>query len=193
LVKTLLFQLLKLRVGNIAMYYSLVWAYNECNNAANGQAYEEILWKALADILKQPIEGGNDLVIVLDGIDELKGAQAATPILEKLLGIVAQGSRAKLIALSTSAVSTSSPGTHYEINHGDIHDDIHAVILRALIQNHHFHGKPAPEQETVLDHLIHLAKGSFLWATIACEILNQSNSSESFNKAVESLKTRHWC
>lgn len=170
------------------MYYSLAWAYSECSNGASSQAYEDILWKALADILKQPIEGGNDLVIVLDGIDELKGDQTAPQSLEKLLGIVAQGPRARLIVLSTPVVSTPSHGTRYEITHGDIHDDIHAVVLRALLQNHHFHGKPPSEQETVLDHLVHSAKGSFLWATVACEILNLSKSSDNFNKTFETLK-----
>ncbi|KAK7188148.1 nacht domain protein [Paraphaeosphaeria sporulosa] len=189
LVKTLLFQLLKLRVGNVAMYYSLAWAYSESINAANGLEYEELLWKALADILKQPIEGGNDLVIVLDGIDELKGTQKATHTLEKLLEIITQGVRTRLVVLSTSAVSTSGHGAHYEITHGDIHDDIHAVILRALVHNHHFHSKNPPEQETVLDHLVHEAKGSFLWATIACEFLNLSKTNESFNKTLETLKS----
>ncbi|KAL5410988.1 hypothetical protein PMIN03_005094 [Paraphaeosphaeria minitans] len=189
LVKSLLFQLLKLRVGNVAMYYSLAWAYNECINAANGHEYEELLWKTLTDILKQPIEGGNDLVIVLDGIDELKEAQKATHTLKKLLEIIIKGTRTRLIVLSTSAVSTSGHGVHYDITHEDIHDDIHAVILRALVQNHHFHEKNPTEQETVLDHLFHWAKGSFLWATIACEYLNLSKSSESFNKTLETLKS----
>ncbi|KAF2451382.1 NACHT domain-containing protein [Karstenula rhodostoma CBS 690.94] len=189
LVKTVLSQLLKLRVGNVAMYYSLAWAYSECINAANGQAHEDLLWRALADILKQPIERGNDLIIVVDGIDELKGAETASHALEKLQEIITQGVRARLIVLSTSAVSTSAHGIRYEITHGDIHDDINAVILRALLHNHHFHGKPPPEQETVLDLLVHAAKGSFLWATVACEILNLSKSSEGFNKILEILKS----
>ncbi|KAL1597956.1 hypothetical protein SLS60_008444 [Paraconiothyrium brasiliense] len=189
LVKTLLSQLLDLRVGNLAMYYSLAWAYSESRNAASAQAYEELLWKALSDILKQPIEGGNDLIIVVDGIDELKSAQVPSKIMEKLLNIVAQGVRTRLIVLSTPAVSIPGDGARYEITHRDIHDDIHAVILRSLIHNHHFHGKHPPEQETILDNLIHAAKGSFLWAIIAGEILNHDKSSESFNKTLETLQS----
>lgn len=188
LVKTLLFQLLNLRVGNLAMYFSLAWAFNETRNVTNGQAYEELLWKALSDILKQPIEGAKDLVIVVDGIDELTGTQTAAQTLEKLLGVVTQGVRARLIVLSTPALSTPSHGMRLEITHDDIHEDLHSVILRALIRNHHFHAKPGPEQETVLDQLIHSANGSFLWVIIACEILNLQKSSEDFTKILETLK-----
>lgn len=189
MVQSLLYQLLNSRVGNVAVYYSLAWAYAECQKAANAKAYEEVLWKALADIVKQPIEGGNDLVIIVDGLDEVKGTQAAADTLKKLLEVTAQGSRTRLIILSTPALSTSGHGARHDITHEDTHEDIHTVVTRALMNNHHFHAKSGAEQEATLDYIIHSAKGSFLWAIVACEILNLEKSNDGFNKAVESLKS----
>ena len=172
------------------MYYALAWAYGQCRDASDAQAYEECLWKALSDILKRPIEGGNDLVIVVDGIDEITGPQTTpSAVLEKLVQVASQAARTRLIALSTSTTSASSHGSHHEITHENIHDDIHTVILRALIHNHHFHGKHGHEQEALLDRLIHAARGSFLWAIIACEVLSLEKTNESFNKTVETLVT----
>ncbi|KAJ4301643.1 hypothetical protein N0V90_003736 [Kalmusia sp. IMI 367209] len=187
LVKSLLFQLLNLRVGDVAVYYALAWAHGECRNATDTKEYEEYLWKALADILKQPTEGGKDLIIIVDGIDELKGAQIGASTFEKLLKITSQTARTRLIVLSTPAIPAASHGTHHEITHEDIHEDIHAVVLRKLIKNHKFHGKSGPEQDTILDRIIHAAKGSFLWAILACEILKLEKSSESFTKTLDSL------
>ncbi|KAF1964590.1 hypothetical protein BU23DRAFT_492067 [Bimuria novae-zelandiae CBS 107.79] len=187
LARSLLFQLLNTRVGDTALYYSLAWAYSESRNAPSANAYEELLWKALADILKQPNEGGNDLVVVVDGIDELRGAQAASKTLEKLLSVITQGVNMRLIVLSTPALPTSTSGIRHEITQDDVHDDIHAVALRALVHNRHFQAKPGPEQETGLDRIIHAAKGSFLWVILVCEILNLEKSGEGFNKTLESL------
>lgn len=191
LVKSLLFQLLTSRVGNVAVYYPLAWAYGECLNAADTKTYEDALWKALAEILKQPVEGSNDLVIVLDGMDELTGTQKASDTLKKLLDVVSHSPGTRAIVLSTPTLSSPGHGIRYEITHDDIHEDIHAVVLRALINNHHFHAKSGADQETALDSIIHAAKGSFLWATVACEILNLEKSVEGFNKTLETLKTSH--
>jgi len=191
LVKSLLLQLLNLKVGNMGMYYALSWAHKNCRNAADNSSFEEYLWKALADTLKQPGTADNDLVVVIDGIDELSGSQTSpSAVVQKLTEVTAQATRTRLIVLSTSTVSSTSHGWHHEITEDNIHDDIHAVTLRALIRNRHFQAKSGPEQDALLDQLVHAAKGSFLWVILACEILKLEKSGEGFTNTLNAIASQ---
>lgn len=52
--KTLLFQLLNLRVGNMGTYFAIFRAYHACRTTGDLKAYEDYLWQALADALAHP-------------------------------------------------------------------------------------------------------------------------------------------
>jgi len=200
MVKSLLFQLLQLRVGNMGMYYALLRAYNQCRNSTDIKSYEEHLWKALADTLKHPLDGGNELVIIVDGLDEIAESRSASiqasgefspaALLEKLVGITKGGKGVRLITFSSSIkMPSNATGTHHEVTREKVRDDLHAVALRALINNNHFTGKSANDQETLLDRIIQAANGSFLWTILACEILNSQKSPEAVTKALENLES----
>ncbi|KAF2727980.1 hypothetical protein EJ04DRAFT_450238 [Polyplosphaeria fusca] len=190
-VKSLLSQLLNLRVGNMGMYHALSRAYVHCRDAKDAQSYEDHLWHALAETLKHPIEDGNDVVVVIDGLDELDTPQPTqAALIENLASATAHGKRVRLVALSSKLSKPShGKGNVVEISHDDVHDDIHAVALKALAHNHHFHGKPGHEQEHALDRILHSSQGSFLWTILACELLNKEKSPEAFIKALDSLTT----
>lgn len=199
-VKSLLFQLLSLRVGNLGMYYALLRAYQQCRTSGDLATYENCLWSALAETLKHPIEGGNDLIMVVDGLDEIAESQSASikaagaispsALLEKLAKITNEARGVRLIALSSSIkMPANFSGTHHQITAEDVRDDLHAVALRALANNHHFHSKPGNEQETLLENIIQAANGSFLWTILICENLNSQKSSEAVSKTVASLQS----
>ncbi|XPS69175.1 hypothetical protein M3J09_001452 [Ascochyta lentis] len=199
-VKSLLSQLLNLRVGNMGMYYALFRAYQHCRSSGDLKTYEEHLWQALEDTLKQPLEGGNDLVMVVDGLDEIESSQSASiqaaggissgALLDKLVSITNQGQRVRLITLSSSAkMPSQANGMLHEVSREDIRDDLHAVALRALVHNRNFHGKPGNEQETTLDRIIQAANGSFLWTILACELLNVQKSTDAIASTIQSLET----
>ncbi|KAJ4371534.1 hypothetical protein N0V83_004753 [Neocucurbitaria cava] len=199
-VKTLLFQLLNQRVGNMGMYYALFRAYHQCRTSDDLKSYEEHLWQALADALQHPVEGSNELLIVVDGLDEIaestsasiqaSGAISPAALLEKLVNVTNQGHGVRLITLSSSVkLPSSAKGTQHQISRDDIRDDIHAVALRALVHNHHFHGQRAYDQEQLLDRIIQATNGSFLTAILACEILNAQKSPEALVKTLEGFET----
>jgi hypothetical protein len=198
-VKTLLFQLLNLRVGNMGLYYAVFKAYHQCRSTGDLKVYEEYLWTAFADALSHPVDGGNELVIVVDGLDEIaesksasiqaSGAISPAALLEKLVSVTNQGRGVKLITLSSSMkMPTSAKGTQHQITREDLRDDIHAVALRALVHNHHFHGQRAYDQEQFLDRIIQVSHGSFLYAIIVCQILNAQKSPESLTKFLEGVE-----
>jgi hypothetical protein len=168
-VKTLLFQLLNSRVGNMGLYYAVFKAYNQCRTTGDLKVYEDYLWAALADALAHPVDKSNELVIVVDGLDEIadsksasiqsSGAVSPAALLEKLVRVTNQGHGVKLITLGSSIkMPSSAKGIHHQVTRDDLRDDIHAVALRALVHNHHFHGQRAYDQEQFLDHLRLLAR-----------------------------------
>ncbi|KAL6702907.1 hypothetical protein ACN47E_000808 [Coniothyrium glycines] len=198
--KTLLFQLLNLRVGNIGIYTALFRAYHQCRISDDLKSYEEHLWQALADALQHPVDGSNELVLVVDGLDEIaesssasiqaSGALSPSTLLQKLATVTNQGRGVRLITLSSSAKMPSSvKGIQYQITRDDVRDDLHAVALRALIHNRHFHDQRAYDQEQVLDRIIQVANGSFLVTILICELLNAQKSLEALIKSLESYES----
>ncbi|KAF2628800.1 hypothetical protein BU25DRAFT_365743 [Macroventuria anomochaeta] len=200
-VKSLLSQLLSLRVGNMGMYYALLRAYNHCRTSGDLKTYEEHLWQALGDTLKHPLDGGNDLVMVVDGLDEIESSQSASiqaaggisssTLLEKLVSVTNQGQRVRLITLSSTAkLPAQANGMLHEVSREDVRDDLHAVALRALVHNRNFHSKPGKEQETMLERIIQAANGSFLWTILACELLNFQKSADAITSTLRDLESK---
>ena len=198
-VKSLLSQLLNLRVGNMGLYYAVFKAYHHCRTTGDLKVYEDHLWTALADALSHPVDGGNDLVIVVDGLDEIadsksasvqaSGAISPTALLEKLVSVTKQGRGVRLVTLGSSIkMPSSAKGAHHQITPGDLRDDVHAVALRALVHNHNFHGQRAYDQEQFLDRIIQIANGSFLKTTLICEILNAQKSPEALTKSLDGFE-----
>ncbi|KAF2130419.1 hypothetical protein P153DRAFT_314293 [Dothidotthia symphoricarpi CBS 119687] len=198
-VKSLLSQLLNMRVGNMGMYYALFRAYNECRVAGDAKAFEDHLWQALIETLQEPAKNSNELVIVVDGLDEITESQSTsvqangtanpTALLERLVSVTNQGLGVRLITLSSSIKTPSLKGSYHEITRDDVRDDIHAIAIRAFTRNQHFTSQRAYDQETFLNRIIQAANGSFLWASLACENLNTQKSPEAFTKSLENLET----
>lgn len=199
-VKSLLSQLLSQRVGNMGMYYALFRAYHHCRTSGDLKTYEDHLWQALGDTLKQPLDGGNDLVMVVDGLDEIESSQSASiqaagaissaALLDKLVSVTNNGQRVRLITLSSTAkMPAQANGMLHQVSREDIRDDLHAVALRALVHNRNFHSKAGNEQEALLDRIIQAANGSFLWTILACELLNSQKSVDQITSTLQNLES----
>ncbi|KAI4660911.1 uncharacterized protein J4E79_005479 [Alternaria viburni] len=199
-VKSLLYQLLNLRIGNMGVYHALFNAYNRCRGTDDIKAYEETMWQALGEALQQPVSGSNELVMVVDGLDEIAASNSASvqamggfspaDLLERLAKVTQQGHGVRLITLSSSMkMPTSAKGVQHQIVKEDVRDDLHAVALRALIHNHHFHGQRPFDQEQLLDRIITMSNGSFLHVTLTCELLNTQKSPDALIKTLESFES----
>ncbi|OAK96279.1 hypothetical protein IQ06DRAFT_229985 [Phaeosphaeriaceae sp. SRC1lsM3a] len=198
-VKTLLFQLLNLRVGNMALYYAVFKAYHHCRTTGDLKVYEDHLWTALADALQHPVAGGNELAIVVDGLDEIADSKSAsiqsagvvspTALLDRLVSVANHGHGVRLITLGSSLkMPSAAKGMHHQVTRDDLRDDIHAVALRALVHNHHFHGQRAYDQEQFLERIIQTTNGSFLYTILVCHILNTQKSPENLTKSLEGFE-----
>jgi hypothetical protein len=184
----------------MGMYYALFKAYHQCRTSDDLKAYEECLWQALADALQHPVAGSNELVMIVDGLDEIadsnsasiqaSGAFSPADLLEKLVSVTNQGVGVRLITLSSSMKMPSTvKGSQHQITNEDLRDDLHAVALRALIHNHHFHSIRAFDQEQLLDRIIRTANGSFLHLILTCELLNTQQTPDALTKALENFES----
>lgn len=200
-VKSLLSQLLSQRVGNMGMYHALFRAYQNCRSTSDLTTYEKHLWQALSDSLKHPLDGGNDLVMVVDGLDEIESSHSASiqaaggissaSLLNKLVDVTNEGYRVRLITLSSTAkMPAQVDGMLHEVTRDDTRDDLHAVALRALVHNRNFHSKPGNEQEAMLDRILQAASGSFLWTILACELLNLQKSGDGITSTLQDLESK---
>jgi len=190
-VKALLFQLLAIRVGNSALYRSVASAYISAKTTSDPAKYEDLLWHALDAVLKSPLEGSKDTVLLVEGVDEVLGGQpVGQALLQRLVQVVEQGKGVKLIALSENlSLPTGIKGQKRTIAREDTNDDIHGVVIQQLAHSHHFRSTTGREQETIARQIIESAQGSFLWATLAADLLRQEKTPETFTKTLTSLQT----
>lgn len=189
-VKSLLHQLLSIRVGNLHLYKAITSAYERSKHTADPTKYEELLWIALEDTLKNPHPQGNDTVLIVEGLDELVDGQSGQGLLQRLVRAVDHGKGVKLIALSNDlSMPSGTKGVTQSITSTETKDDIHEVAIRTLAKSHHFRTQTGREQETTISKIIDAAKGSFLWASLTCETLRSEKTADGFNKTVSNLST----
>lgn len=159
--KTILYQLLNLRCGSTQLYHSLCNAYGQSRKAKTNDQYEAHLWECISEVLENPLAGLPELVLIVDGIDEVTGPKGATKLFDRLTHAVHRGA-VKLIVLS-QALSLQQ-GVHLTISDNDIRDDMHAIVQRKLILG-------GIKDETIVHNIINAASGSFLWAGLACDVM----------------------
>lgn len=173
------------------VYHALIRAYEAAVIEPDPKAYEEKLWVALMEILQQPLEHGNETVLVIDGVDEIEGGhQVGQALMKRLTRTIGRAKRAKLIALSeTLSLPTGARGRCRMITMEDTRDDLHAVALKILSNVHQFASKSGSEQESLISHLIDRSEGSFLWIFLMCEILKAEKTHDEFNKTYQNTNS----
>ncbi|KAF4553418.1 Hypothetical protein D9617_7g031460 [Elsinoe fawcettii] len=161
LAKSILYQLLELRCGSAQIYHSLCRTYELCRKARSDDDYEARLWACIKDALENPLAGIPELVLIVDGIDEIEGPKGAAAIFDRLNSAVPKGT-AKLVVLSQSL--TQQGGLLFKISDNDTRDDMHTIVRRKL-------KREGIEDESAIHHVIEVASGSFLAAGLACHVL----------------------
>lgn len=189
-VKSLLHQLLSIRVGNLHLYRAITNAYERSKHTADPTKYEDLLWSALEEALRNPLAQGNDTVLIVEGLDELVEGQSGQTLLSHLVRVVEQGKGVKLIGLANNlSLPSGTKGITQTITAAETKDDIHEVAIKTLARSHHFRSQTGREQETIISKIIDAAKGSFLWASLTCETLRLEKTADGFNKTISTLNS----
>ena len=200
IVKNLILQLLESNVGDKNLFKALVDAYHMSMNPKRVKELEDTLWRALetglkdfvktSDDPKEPVNKSDHLMIIVDGLDEVKGGNDGK-IRGHLEKLASENICVRTIVLSKSPASQSKTSKiqKLEITADHTHNDINHMIERALRHYSHFSDRGEHDRERIVVDLAHVAKGNFLWASLTTALLKQETTHEGFKQAVESAKS----
>ena len=193
LAKSLLLQLFQKNVGDKSFFFALVKAYEiSISREAQRTDLEEALWGALDDGFDKFAGTGNDdLIIIVDGLDEMQDQQHLKTVMDRLGRFTSKHSRLQAITFSRNAVPKPSDGRMqpFEIKPDHTHEDLRHVAEHALRGCLPYDDRNKHAQEAIVESLIHGAKGNFLWLLLNIYSLKTENSSEGFEKAVKATKS----
>ena len=74
------------------------------------------------------------------------------------------------------------------LTNDQVSDDIRTVIQAVVSNVAHFKDREVAEQDEILHQLSNAADGSFLWASLASEVLRLQKTHDDFNAALQTLK-----
>lgn len=193
MLKTLLFQLLSQRIGDIKAFNMVLEAYMDTSKLKSAKEQEERLWevtqKALESVCGDPNES---LAIVIDSLDEVEGQKPeGKRVAERLQKMVNRTPGVRLIIfLEQLDLKESSATTVINMKDNNT-DDLQTIIRQALSRHPHFSEKNEAAQEYVIDQLVSMSKGSILHASLAVRYLKSQKSASVFDQAVDSLSKSH--
>lgn len=183
--KGLLLQLLDINIGNITFYNLICSAYNTVATAKSDSEIEQALFTALVSGLKD----SPDLMIVIDGLDELSGGDTTgIKLLELLHQLSEKNSRIKSVVFSqplTKNVPHKTRSLTLEPSH--VQHDIRHCVQEAMTSTTQFRHMKSEEKEKVVSRISESAEGSFVWALISLELLKREKTLQGMIQAVDSL------
>ena len=142
------------------------------------------MWDALEAGLKTVVSKKINLVLLIDGLDEIHGGDtAALAMHEKIHKLTGKYSTLRAVLLSRPLTwQKSSKCRELKITGDHTHDDIRRVIQSEL-KGMHFHDNEA-DLDKAMDKLVHTANGNFLWAILTVRNLKASDH-QLFSQAIE--------
>ncbi|KAI1307781.1 hypothetical protein F5Y03DRAFT_383680 [Xylaria venustula] len=187
LLKTLLFQLLSLRIGDLDLFIVIFQAFTESKALSSVAAQEERLWEALRQALSNSSED-EEIAIVIDGLDEIEGQKpAGKKLSEKLQGIAQDIAHLRLVLFSQPLGVHSKATEVVELSIDNLYDDLQTIIQQGLFRNPHFESRDPAEQSSIADGLLTITDGSLLLASLSVSYLAQQKTPQDFGKAYETL------
>ena len=163
-------------------------AYNVSLEPKDTRRLEDYLWRALDTGLEGIVTTSEDLMIVVDGMDEVSGD--TNTICKHLLNLASNHSHVQTIIFSRDPVPLADRGKirRLEIASDHTHDDLRHTTEHALNRVEHFRGQSEHVKESIVEQMVHAAKGNFLWMLLTVASLKHETNQEGFMKAVKGAK-----
>lgn len=147
---------------------------------------EEALWKALDTGLDRLFEKGSDhLMIVIDGLDRLENNDNVKSAMNHIGLLTSKHGSLQAITLSRTSPHKPSKGKTqpFQIKPDYTLEDLRHIAEHALGDFPHYRTLGEHAQESIVERLIHTARGNFLWLLLTIFLLRRESSSDSFEKA----------
>lgn len=188
-VKRLLLQMLEIDLGDKKFFQALVEAYR-VSMTNNLSKLEKMLWDCL-DIGLRRFQEEDHAMILADGVDEIQGGEAvAKAVVDKLGYFCAKYTNIQAITMSRHSSLKPSKGKiqSFAISADHTHEDLRLVINHSLENYKHFSSRNEHARESLVEQLLHAAKGNFLWAILTAALAKKETSEDGFLKAVKAAK-----
>ncbi|RYP75455.1 hypothetical protein DL771_002340 [Monosporascus sp. 5C6A] len=189
-LQSLLSQLLHLDVGDTHLFHQLSGIFAELKGHNASRTLEDDLWKALDSGLATLDKKGVTLTIIVDSLDEtIGGVQKASEIYKRLYQSVKD--------LSTRAITFSCHlsylnevgGRRLVLTPDHNREDIKAYLRESLSRVEAYTKQSEANQVALVNLLTTRAKGSFLFAYLALELLRTGVDFNTYQKTIESIKS----
>jgi hypothetical protein len=183
LVKNLCLQLLETNIGDRALFSRLLEVYDTSVATSDPAKLEMALWEALDAGLSTVASRADNLMIVIDGLDEIHGEEKdSNTAAERLEALASKYKSVQVTILSRNFPSKKAAIQSIQITADHTHNDLHRVIEHTLHGHTQFRQQSEMEREAVVEQLVHHAKGSFLWAILTIELLEMETTHNGFMK-----------
>lgn len=190
IAKTILSQLFDQQIGNVRLYRVLSDTYRRCQETFDPEVYDDIIWGVLENALEASRKDAKELVLIVDGVDEANGGEAA--LLKRLRHATHNAKSTRLILLTSQQESKTSPREGQDtvrITPELILDDISAVVRSILQGSDSFNKAPQERREIQVTRIAEASNGSFLWAKLASKQIRDEapSNTQALVKAVDNL------
>lgn len=181
--------MLEIDLGHKKFFADLTAAYHT-STSGDLSKVEKMMWGCLDTGLRR-LQDNNHAMIVVDGLDELHGGEKATRAVCNELGLLSNNyPNVQLILTSRNSSLKPDKGTTspFAISADHIHEDLRTVINRSLEGYKHFDSRSEHARENLVEQLLHVAKGNFLWGICTAALVRRETSEDAFVKAVKAAK-----
>ncbi|KAI0195422.1 hypothetical protein F4808DRAFT_464244 [Astrocystis sublimbata] len=188
LLKTLLFQLLSSRIGDLDPFIAVFHAFTESKALSSATAQEERLWEALKQALSSIGSDDEEIAIIIDGLDEMEGLKPiAKKVSQKLQAIAHELPNLRILIFSQPLDVRSEKCTEIEMSVEYLYDDLQTIFRQGLSRSPYFTDRSMVEQISIVDGLLGVSDGSMLLATLSVAYLTQQATVAGFNQAYDAL------
>ncbi|KAI1140079.1 hypothetical protein F5Y05DRAFT_306065 [Hypoxylon sp. FL0543] len=190
LLKSLLSQLLEISIGDVYLFKDLSTVLENFGDGHTEKELTQILWSILDRGLSTINTRGIYVTIIIDGLDEIDGGDAAA--LELYRRIYQSIKNLTNIRAITFSLPLSHLGQsdcqHLVITPDNVHDDIQLYLIDGLSKRSVYTSQTDVKQQEVLSQLVSRAKGSFLFAYLSLKLLDAGVDFDSFHKLIRAIK-----
>jgi hypothetical protein len=185
IAKSLALQLLETNVGDIGLFEKLSSAYELSTTSSESGKVEAALWEALEAGLKTVDASSDNLMIVIDGLDEV--AEHSHTVLRRFEALSKSHTRLQTIMLARTFSTTNTTTQVVEIKKDHTHNDMEHVVKDALRGFAGLKDQDGLGREKVVEQIVHKAEGNFLWAVLTVAILKKEQTHAAFMKALNEM------
>ena len=189
---SLLLQLLEKNVGDKSLWKASIKAYYlAVTKHVTNREIEAALWNAIDVGLDQFSGHGKDhLMIVIDGLNGLKNEDSIQNVTNHLGLFTSKHGRLQAITLSRDSSPKPKKGKlqPFQLKPDHTHEDLRHVAEHAMRGCSSYQDQTEHKRESIIEQLIHIAQGNFLWLLFTIYFLRKEPSFEALEKAVKAAK-----